>query len=267
LCEPDHGIHSFEGLFARTQRNEVFKKLNHLMMNPRPAARSMKIAASSQNKIKFATTIRTMVAELEQAQGTVYSIPTLSKRHQIKRRRFYDVTNIFTTIGCATRSGTDELTWHGISKILPRLLEEKQKSNITNYQLSLAALFLQDNCVGLSSLTTSLLMIFPAIGRDVLNLRDVSAFFSRDTQRYKTTLCKLYQITLILGALEITERTENACEVRIKAPFTRILADEEEENPLAIERLLNRPNSNDAALEERRAEFHKVCVGYTGTSK
>jgi hypothetical protein len=207
------------------------------------------------------------VAELDQKPHARHSIQVLYRHHQIKRRRLYDVTNILTAIGCASRSGLDHIEWHGVSCVLPWLLEEKRKTEITNYKHSLANLFPQDNCVGLASLTRSLLLIFPAIGRDVLNLRNVSAFFSRDTQRYKTTLCKLYQITLILGALEITERTENPCEVRIRPPYTRVLEDTVGENPLAIASLLNRQSLSDEALEARREEFKQVWEEYAALAE
>jgi hypothetical protein len=139
--------------------------------------------------------------------------------------------------------------------ILPRLLHEKQTGRINNYQLSLSKLFPRDKCVGLASLTMAFLMLFPAIGTEVLNLHDVSAFFSRDTRRYKITLCKLYQITRILCALKVTERTSNTCEVQIRAPFTLLL--EDMTNPMAIENLLNRP-STGAEFRQRREEFHQT---------
>jgi hypothetical protein len=233
------------------------------MMNPIAAGgNSWRPGVPSADKTKFASTIRAIVAELEQRPNSPHSIQVLYRHHQIKRRRLYDVTNILIAIGCASRSGPDFIEWHGVSGALPWLLREKQNSDITNYQLSLATLFPQANCVGLASLTRSLLLIFPAIGQNVLNLRNVSAFFSRDTQRYKTTLCKLYQITLILGALGITERTENPCEVRMKPPFTRVLEDEPGQSPLTIASLLNHPNPNEDALEARRAEFRQVWEAF-----
>jgi hypothetical protein len=220
----------------------------------------------SPQKVKFAGTIRVIVAELENERGKVHAIPLLIRQHQIKRRRLYDVTNVFIAIGCATRSGPDDIRWEGVSEIMPRLLQEKGRLNLLNYQIKLAELFPPDTCVGLMSLTVSFIMLFPALGTDMVNLRDASAFFSRDTRRYKTTLSKLYQITLILGALEITERTENPSEVRLKAPFTALIADETGQNPLAIEKLLNRPIRNSDALEARRAEFHAAiaAVGIVG---
>jgi hypothetical protein len=251
------------------ERNELRGLIEFCSENLNRTARMTKLDAEaarthdiSPHKIKFATTIRRIVAQLEKERNQIHSIPRLYRQHQIKRRRLYDVTNVFTAIGCASRSGTDDIRWDGVREILPRLKSEKEKLEVTKYEIPLSALFPLDNCVDLPSLTISFLMLFVAIDSNVLSMRDASAFFSRDTQRYKTTLSKLYQITLILGALEITERTENPGEVRLKPPFDEILCDKEEENPLAIENLLNRPIHRADALEARRADFR--ATGATG---
>jgi hypothetical protein len=212
----------------------------------------------SLEKAGFATVIRALVSELERHPGKAHSLIELHQRFYLKRRRLYDVTNIFTVIGCGTRTTTNEMTWHGISRILPRLMAERRTTEIWNAEKTLASLFPNDTCVGLGSLTSALLLLFPATGQAALNLRDVSAFFSHDVQRFKTTLCKLYQITLILGALEVTERTDSPCEVRLRAPYLPLL-EEEPLRPLAIESLLNRPGGTAKTTERRREEFRKIC--------
>jgi hypothetical protein len=223
-----------------------------LIMLPQPSP------ASTSDKNKFASIVRNFIIDLEKAPGKAHEMPALQKQYKIKRRRLYDVTNIMSAIGCTEQTGPDTIIWGGIHRILPSLAEHKQLSGITNFQLSLEELFPQSNCVGLASLTVALLMLFPAIGTKTLNLRDVSAFFSRDWQRYKTTLCKLYQITLILGALEITERTEVACEVRLRERFATLVDGHEPDNPFAIETLLNR----EKEFERRKAEFRRICDKY-----
>jgi hypothetical protein len=215
-------------------------------------------------KAKFSATVRAIIAELGQIPNQPQAIAILHRRHQINRRRLYDVINIFTTIGCATRTDSDHITWHGVHGVLEWLIAEKRARGIANPQLSLLQLFPQENSVGLASLASSLLLIFPAIRQEILNLRDVSGFFARDTQRYKTTLCKLYQITLILGALEVTERAENPCEVRIRAPFAKVIDVDADENPLAIEWLLNRATRSADISDARRAEFRSVCDAHEG---
>jgi hypothetical protein len=207
----------------------------------------------SPQKIKFAAAIHSIIVELEKERGRTHALSLLHQQHQIKRRRLYDITNVFTAVGCATRSTTEDIRWEGINRILPCLKAEKEKLGVANYATPLSTLFPPDNCVGLTSLTVTFIMLFAATDSNVLNMCEVSAFFSRDVQRYKTTLSKLYQITLILGALEITERTETPGEVRLRAPFDEILGDGG--SPWAIESLLNRSISKTEALNARREEF------------
>lgn len=225
------------------------------MISPSPLdrAESPLPRARSTEKTKFAATIRSIITDLESEPGVVREIALLQRKNQIQRRRFYDVANIFTAIGCAKPNGREGIIWLGVDQIIPQLLQQ-QAVDLRNGQIALESIFQPDNSVGLAQLTVALLLFFPATGTTVLNLKDISTFFSRDRQRYKTTLCKLHQIVLILGALAVIERTEHACEVRLREPFDRIMDLREWENPLVIETLLNRPS----AVEARKAELRRV---------
>jgi hypothetical protein len=220
-----------------------------LPRDPTPRERSPKAQST-----KFREVIVAAANDLDRNSSRAYSIPQICRRHQIKRRRLYDVINVFTAIGCASRGGWDDLVWHGRDRIFPELERMKDLFGIDNDSISLTALFPVNNSVSLTSLTVSFLLLFPAIQVDILDLRRVSSFFSRDTPRYKTTLCKLYQIALILSAMKITERTDNACEIRLLPPFTAILKRQEDPNPLAITNLLNR-RPRDYRMERRRREY------------
>jgi hypothetical protein len=102
----------------------------------------------------------------------------------------------------------------------------------------------------------------------MLDLREVSAFFSRDTGRCKSTLCKLYQIARILGALGIIQRTENVCEVKVMPPFrSALVALSEVADPLAIESLLNRPVKSVDGMAKRRAEYGRFMRGASTESE
>jgi hypothetical protein len=214
-----------------------------------------------RDQTKFATILRTIVAELDNDPGKVHSIMELHQRHHLPRRRLYDVANIFCAIGCAARIDSNEFSWHGIASILPHLMAEKAKIKITNCDISLVSLFPSENCIGLASLAMTLLLMFPAMGTFVINLKQISAFFALKQQRYKTTLCKLYQITLIFVALGIMERT-TPCEVRIKAPFTQLVLDDGAANPFAIQNLLIQSTDSQTLFDRRKAEFQRVCASH-----
>jgi hypothetical protein len=211
---------------------------------------------------KFRTVVQAVLAELDQHVGERWSVGQLQKRHQIKHRRLYDVVNVFTALGCASRVNGDEILWHGRDQIITKLLQEKEAMNIGRYDVPLATLFPPETSVGLSSLTVSFLMLFPALATREIDLREASAFFARQTQKYKTVLCKLYQIATILGSLGLTNRTENVCQIRLLLPVMRLLDDQQ--NPMAIDNLLNRPIIGANGIDARREEYKRFSLTAVG---
>jgi hypothetical protein len=243
---------------------KIIQKCHNLPMLVLPIfERPTPETAKSRAKLPFDTLVQVLVAEIQECPQKTQSMDELHHRFQVKRRRLYDVTNILIVLGAAARSNAEEITWLGEDQILPSLLKQKQAMNVMNLQIPLSVLFPRDNCVSFTTLAMAVLMMFPAIGTERLNLRDISAFFSRDTQRYKTTICKLYQITLILGALGIMQRTENPCEVKIIQPYTDLLMDGTlNNNPMALSRLLSRPSWSADIMKDRRREFKEACREY-----
>jgi hypothetical protein len=215
------------------------------------------------DKVPFDVLVQSLVADLQSCPRKIQTMAELHQRFQVKRRRLYDVTNILIVLGAASRSSAEEITWLGEDQILPNLVKHKHSMNVMNLEIPLSVLFPQDNCVSFTTLAMAVLMMFPAIGTERLNLRDISAFFSRDTQRYKTTICKLYQITLILSALGIMQRTENPCEVKLLPPYTDLLMDDSfNDNPMSLPRLLSRPSWPADQMNGRKTEFKEACREY-----
>jgi hypothetical protein len=208
-------------------------------------------------RTEFSSSIQALVNQLERDTNTPHSIPLFCRRFQVKRRRLYDVINVFTAIGCATRQGVDALLWHGRDRALEFMKETSGEMEVQNPEKTLCELFPTEKCVGLPTLTVAFVLLFGAMQVETLDLREVSSFFSRETARYKSTLCKLYQITLILSAIGVMQRTVNVCEVKIQSPFKEGLAEVEYVNPLALERLLNRPGKPGDATTKRMSEFRR----------
>jgi hypothetical protein len=194
-----------------------------------------------------------VVRELDGHIGEASSVLGLHKRHQLKTRRLYDVVNVFSAIGCARRLSGDEIVWVGRDEIVAKLQQHKKALGVSNANVTLSHLFPPENSVGLTSLTIALLMLFPALGTREIDLREASSFFARATKKYKTVLCKLYQIAVILGVIGLTNKTQNVCEVRLLQPLESLLADDE--GPMSIGKLLNRPNSGLQQYKARRDEY------------
>lgn len=212
--------------------------------------------------------IQMLINELENSINRVQTIPLLTQRFNIKRRRLYDLINVFSSIGCCKKSGFDHLVWYGKSQLPVQLEKLKKSRHIDDPSYSLEQLFPVTDCIGISNLTVCFLLLFFALKTNCLDLRFVSNLFSRQTSRYKTTKCKLYQISYIFGAVGITNRTNQVCEVILNPPYynDEILPHNEQlPNPFSISSLLNHPtdsssNNSNAYIYKRRKDFHELFV-------
>jgi hypothetical protein len=221
--------------------------------SPPPSSRSAAERIRGSPNTKFRNAASSVVSELDQHIGEPYSILRLHTLQQLKSRRLYDVMNVFSAIGCARRLSREEIVWVGRDAIMAKLQQEKTALGVSNEDVPMSHLFPSENSVGLTSLTIAFLMLFPALGTREIDLREASWFFARTTKKYKTVLCNLYQIAVILGALGLTDKTKNMCEVRMLPPLEPLLADDE--SPISIGKLLNRPTDGAGKYKVRRAEY------------
>lgn len=213
---------------------------------------------SKEQSSTFKSQIKNFVDELDAKSIKIMPIESIYPILNVKRRRLYDVINVLNAIGCSTRSGTDQLIWNGKKQIINELQSLKKINKIDNWNLSLDELFPTNDCVSLSSLTISFLLLFPALDCNIIDLKIACFYFSRNTTRYKTTLCKLYQIILILSALDIVSKTQNACQIRLLSPYLEcLIGDKKNTGPDSIEFLLNRTyNKKNIQIQSRRNQFY-----------
>lgn len=210
---------------------------------------------------EFKTSIRLFIQHLELNDGE-QSITAPSIALGIKRRRLYDVINVFESIGCCKKCALDSVIWIGKSNIKNTFEMIVKQKNLYNPKATLADFFPIDQCIGVSNLTLSFVLLFYALKTDHLDLRYVAQFFSRKSSRYKTTLCKLYQISYIMNAIELMNRTTQVCEVVISNGYFNIdivpEIDEKAREMVSIQSLLvdNRKEDTDVILK-RRKEFKK----------
>jgi len=209
------------------------------------------------------SSIQHLVSYLESNNTLSHAISILSQRFGIKRRRLYDIINVLMSVGCCQKSCLDQIIWYGKNKIIETIEKLKEVRNVEDSSISLGNMFPVNNCIGISNLTISFITLFFALKTNHLDLRFIAQFFSRQTTRYKTTLCKLYQICFILGAVGVTTRTSQVCEVVLNEPYydtnlCNIDTVEEENDPLSISKLLNRPIAGVGAahIMIRRKEFN-----------
>lgn len=205
--------------------------------------------------------IQSFVACLECAPDQTQAITSLSNRFNIKRRRLYDVINVLESIGACRKNGLDAVTWLGIGNMKATMQDLRRSRDIDNTEMTLEELFPAQTCIGISHLTISFLLLFGAVRTNRLDLRFVSQFFSHGMNRYKTTLCKLYQICYILCAIGVTKKTAQVCEVVLSEEYCddgvkEIIRKKEREtgspSVMSIASLLNnstKPNENKDNME------------------
>lgn len=212
----------------------------------------------------FMELVAKVVDELDDNPGKSYSLAALYNAHSISRRRFYDVINVLTAIGCCKRTEYNNIVWIGTWNIESELVRMRTTSHIENERLSMAELFDVEKCVCLMKITMTFLALFATIDSDTIDLREAAAFLSRGTIRYKSTLCKLYQITPVLGALKILERTSLECNVKLLSPYKEMIQlkfQPHPESPYSINYLLNGACGNYFKLvKEREEQFHKLSL-------
>lgn len=212
---------------------------------------------SKYQSLSFKQQIQMLVTELDNNKAKEIPLSSLYPKLNVKRRRLYDVINVFTAIGCSRKSGVDFLIWNGKSQIISELISQIKSHRIKNWNLSLDELFPVNHCVSLTSLASAFLLLFAALDVDTIDLRTACSFFSRDTNRYKTTLCKMYQIILILSALDIVTKTEKVCKIKLLSPYLECLTESNHEIvPTSIDFLLNTPSdAKHNSIERRRNDF------------
>jgi hypothetical protein len=210
--------------------------------------------------------IACLITELDHHACEPVDVASLTTRFSIKARRLYDFINILSAIGCCRKSGLGHLIWVGRHQIPAYVANLSITMDIENAEKTLCDLFPVSDCVGMANLTLRFMLMFRAIRVNQLDLRFVGNLFTRKTSRYKSTLCKLYQIAFVLCAAGICIRTSQACQVVPTPGYIDFPVVEPEKvveaDPRQIVSLLNRTSGHDLTdcVFRRRKEIHAVFL-------
>lgn len=207
---------------------------------------------------QFKISISKFVQDLESSQTNEINIEKTCIKYGFQKRRFYDVLNVLESVGCCTKLNTDVVLWHGLSNI-PYSLEILQHTHKVNLVSStLEDIFTDQQNIKISNLTEMLMLCFLVMRVYTLDIKHVAIFLSRYNNRYKTTLCKLYQVTHILESAGIISKTFVPCVFTLNKGFVRFvdIKIQDEENPLSLVNLLNDHSSTGSlVIEERKIHF------------
>lgn len=209
---------------------------------------------------QFKISISKFVQDLESSQTNEINIEKTCIKYGFQKRRFYDVLNVLESVGCCAKINTDVVIWYGLSNI-PSTFETLQYTYKVNLPSStLEDIFTNQQSIGISNLTVMLILCYLVMRVYSLDIKHVAMFLSRSNNRYKTTLCKLYQVTHILESAGIISRSLVPCVFILNKNYVRFVdigKVKDEENPLSLANLLNDHSSVGPALaiEQRRVEF------------
>ncbi|EAY08004.1 hypothetical protein TVAG_115630 [Trichomonas vaginalis G3] len=221
------------------------------------------------NKIStLSDSIQELRKALDKEKGVQNSITKLSTRFNIKRRRLYDVVNVLISTGCCEKGEFDCIIWMGENQIYQKFADLYRVRQIGNSTMTIDELFPIEICVGVPNLTINFILVYFALQTQCLDLRIIAALFSRGTQRMKTTLSKLYQISYILCSIGVTKRSTQVCEVVLEDYLYQYVLNsnntnpDSKEDPLSIFNLLNIPQHDDLheAILNRRKMFNQYFI-------
>ena len=147
----------------------------------------------------FKTSIKLFIQYAEYVHFNTCMLSFISKKFNLQKRRLYDMVNVLKAVGCCKKASTNCLCWLGLANIKCVLVEMKEKAK----KLSIDVLFPDEKSISIIGLTSSFMLLFFVKNTNTLSLKESASFLSRKNGRYKTTVCKLYQIAYILDAIGV----------------------------------------------------------------
>lgn len=167
----------------------------------------------------FRASIIMFVETLEMEPKQNYTISQLCTRFAFQRRRFYDVVNVLEAAGCCQKTNFDCFTWLGLANVKPHLAQLIRDHELTTSKNDMEELFPTSESITIANLAYQFLLAFLALDKKLLDIKQIALFLSRNNSRFKTTLCKLYQISHILEVVGIIEKTITPGEVLLAERF------------------------------------------------
>jgi hypothetical protein len=191
------------------------------------------------------------------------ALTDISSQYGIKMRRLYDIINIFSALGCCSKPGQHCVTWTGLVNLTSHLHDAGRTRGLDQPGTTLTSLFRSPYPFGMGNLCVDFLLLYAALGTRHLDLRMAATLFSSGARKFRSTLCKLYQIAFILCPAGVTAQTDQPRQVALRDPYIHFevlpLHQTDYSNPLDISTMLNRqPNPSVDRIYRRREEFRGI---------
>jgi hypothetical protein len=210
----------------------------------------------------FRSSIQAFVRLAESNVPADYLVSQVLNDFHFQRRRMYDVVSVFCAIGCCQKVSVDLIRWIGMLKVPLALMKLQRDAGADSPDSTLDAIIGSHTTVSISRLTGTFLLCFLALRMRRLDIKQISRYLSRKAGRYKSILCKLYQIAHILEAARVITRSEIPGQLTIDdkyfAPVDINVVDKfhEGKNPYGIDSILNHIGpAEKQILLKRRTDF------------
>lgn len=205
----------------------------------------------------FKTSIQTMIKNLDGKPNQLYSIQFLTSKFHFHKRRLYDVLNVYESIGIYKKLSVDSLLWIGFANINKTLKHIANRFKLFDEGFDINNLALTENSISISILTQRFLLLFLAINANNIDIKQSSKFLSKKNDKYKTILCKLYQITYILESSDIISKSSKTGEVIFNSKYSDIETVDSNQPLyiLSVQSLLNNHDNSKIMYERRRNYF------------
>jgi hypothetical protein len=109
--------------------------------------------------------------------------------------------------------------WLGFGNIRSKFKKLKASVRKVRGRVDMNSIIPQGRTICISSFTVAFILCFIARKKQVINIKRLAAVLSRKNERFRTTLCKLYQIAHILEALGVMEKSSTASEVKLRTEY------------------------------------------------
>ena len=159
---------------------------------------------NSKSHDTFKMSIHNLITFADMHSYSTFPMTFLCNQFGFQKRRLYDVINVFESVGMCRKTSVDTLLWIGRNAVASHIEKLKTKFQTIN----IGSLVSNEKCISISHLTSCLIVSFIINNTQIIDIKTVASLLSQSNNRYKTTLCKLYQIAHILEASNIISKTD-----------------------------------------------------------
>lgn len=213
----------------------------------------------------FQESIKRLIDHFNKIKTSQINLHAICDKYSFERRRFYDVVNVLEGIGCGRKLDSDRMVWYSLGNVKKHIRKLVQMHILAPPNASIETLLKIDTTLSIVSLTNTYLLTFIALQTKEINIRELAKLLAKYNNRFKSTLCKLYQTTQILRALGIFDSTIQQGQTVISDEIFELMRLNEPIlacRPFSIQSLLNceEPDIKFPSILDQRRRLYSEAI-------